>query len=52
MDRSLLQKRIAADGKNYVDVNYDLVVTLKSAQTRFSLKIKGKEFGSVNAKYE
>lgn len=52
LDRSLLKKRTGADGKSYVDVNYDLVVTLKSAQMRFSLEVKGKEFGSVNAKYE
>ncbi|ETI20493.1 hypothetical protein G647_08530 [Cladophialophora carrionii CBS 160.54] len=52
IDRSLLQKKIGADGKSYTDVNYDLVVTVKSAQMRFSLEVKGREFGSVNAKYE
>ncbi|KAK5223509.1 hypothetical protein LTR72_004895 [Exophiala xenobiotica] len=52
INRSLLQNKVGADGKSYVDVNYDLVVTLKSAQMRFSLEVKGKEFGSVNAKYD
>jgi hypothetical protein len=52
IDRSMLKTKTCADGKIYVDVNYDLVVSLKSAQMRFSLEIKGKEFGSVAAKYE
>ena len=52
IDRSLLQRKFGADGKSYFDVHYDLVVTLKSAQMRFSLEIKGQEFGSVNATYE
>jgi hypothetical protein len=52
IDKSLLQPKTGADGKAYVDVNYDLVVSLKSALMKFSLEIKGKEFGSVNAKYE
>ncbi|KIX02411.1 uncharacterized protein Z518_08352 [Rhinocladiella mackenziei CBS 650.93] len=52
IDRSMLKEKVCADGKTYVDVNYDLVVSLKSALMRFSLEIKGKEFGSVAAKYE
>lgn len=52
IDRSLLKRKVCADGNTYVDVNYDLVVSLKSALMKFSLEIKGKEFGSVAAKYE
>jgi len=48
----MLRTKIGADGETYVDVNYDLVVSLKSALMRFSLEIKGKEFGSVVANYE
>jgi hypothetical protein len=52
IDQSLLHNKTGADGKPYVDVYYDLVVSLKSALMKFSLEIKGKEFGSVAAKYE
>jgi hypothetical protein len=52
IDKSLLKKTTGGDGKTYVDVNYDLVVSLKSALMKFSLEIKGKEFGSIAAKYE
>jgi hypothetical protein len=33
-------------------VNFDLVVTMSSAGMKFSLEIKGKEMGTVTAKYE
>lgn len=52
IDKSLLQNKTGADGKPYVDVYYDLVVSLNSALMKFSLEIKGKEYGSVAAKYE
>lgn len=52
IDRSLLKKATSGDGRPYLDLNYDLVVSLKSALMKFSLEIKGKEFGSIVAKYE
>ena len=52
IDRSLLKDKIGADGKPYVEVKFDLVISLKSALMKFSLEIKGKEYGSVAAKYE
>jgi hypothetical protein len=52
MDRSLLREVVGVDGKNYVDVNYSLVVTLSSAIMKFSLEVKGKEIGSVTAEYK
>lgn len=52
MDRSLLREVVGVDGKNYVDVNYSLVVTLSSAIMKFSLEVKGKEMGSVTAEYK
>jgi len=51
-NRSNFKEKVCADGKSYVDVHYDLVVSLKSALMKFSLEINGKEFGSVAAKYE
>ena len=52
LDRSKLKGKVCSDGKTYVDVHYELVVSLKSALMKFSLEIKGEEFGSVAAKYE
>lgn len=52
IDKSLLQKRTGGDGKPYVDVNYELVVSLKSTLMKFSLEVRGEEFGSVAAKCE
>lgn len=52
IDRSHLKQKTGANGKSYVDVNYDLVISLKSALMRFSLEIKGKEFGSVAVNWD
>lgn len=52
IDESLLRNRVGVDGKPYVEVKFDLVISLKSALMKFSLEIKGKEYGSVAAKYE
>ena len=51
IDRSTFVKMVGADGKSYIDVKYNLVVSVKSALMRFSLEIKDKEYGSVAAKY-
>src|SRR5580693_1297022 len=52
LDRNLIQKVDGIDGQRYWDVNFDLVVTMSSAVMKFSLEIKGKEMGTVTAKYE
>ncbi|KEF53944.1 uncharacterized protein A1O9_09739 [Exophiala aquamarina CBS 119918] len=52
IDRSTLKTKVCADGSTKVDVHYDLCISLKSALMKFSLEIRGKEFGSVAAKYE
>jgi hypothetical protein len=46
VDRSHFENSQGSDGKSYVDVHYDLVVTVSSAVMKFSLEIKGKELGS------
>ncbi|TVY38304.1 Heat shock 70 kDa protein 12B [Lachnellula occidentalis] len=51
VDRSHFKKVVGIDGRNYVQVFYDLVVTMKPAVMKFSLEIKGKEMGSVSAKF-
>jgi hypothetical protein len=52
MDQDFLRKIVGVDGKNYVDLNCSLVVTLASVIMRFRLEVKGKEMGSVTAKCE
>jgi hypothetical protein len=52
VDRSQFKKRLGVNGIWYVDVYYDLVVTIKSAQMKFSLEIKGEELGAVDANYD
>ncbi|KAF4626672.1 hypothetical protein G7Y89_g11485 [Cudoniella acicularis] len=52
VDRSHFKKRIGVDGVTYVDVHFDLVITIKPAVMKFSLEINGKEMGTVNAKYD
>ena len=52
VDRSKFRKVFGRDGKKYVDVHYTLVVSVKCALMRFSSEFDGKEFGSVEAKYD
>ncbi|KAH8657095.1 hypothetical protein BGZ60DRAFT_507739 [Tricladium varicosporioides] len=51
VDQSTFKARKGVDGKDYVDIEYDLIVTIKPAQMVFSLEIKGKMMGGVSAKY-
>lgn len=52
VDSGLFKKKTSVDGKDYVDVFYNLVVTMESAIMKFSLEVDGKEMGSVQARYE
>lgn len=52
VDRQYFKKRTGVDGRAYVDVHYDLVVTTKSAMMKFSLEVQGRELGSVEANYD
>ncbi|KAF4627027.1 hypothetical protein G7Y89_g11126 [Cudoniella acicularis] len=51
VDRSKFKKMTGVDGNTYFDVHYDLAITMKPAVMKFSLEIKEKEMGTVNAKY-
>lgn len=52
MDKAQFKRKAGLDGQFYWDVYYDLVVTIQEAVMKFSLEIKGREMGSVEAKYE
>ena len=52
IDRSHFKKRTGVDGQLYVDIHYNLVITVKPAVMKFSLEVNGKEMGSVSAKYD
>jgi hypothetical protein len=53
VDRSQFPKKTGADGLQYVLVYYDLVVSIQTgAVMKFSCEIKGKEMGTVIAKYD
>lgn len=52
VDRTKFKPRMGISGKQYWDIHYDLVVTIMPAVMKFSLEIKGKEMGSVVAKYD
>lgn len=45
------KKVTGADGETYYQLNYHLVVCTAAANLKFSLEIKGKEMGSVEATY-
>jgi hypothetical protein len=45
-------EKTAIDGRNYYDIDYNLVITMKTAIMKFSLEIDGQELGSVQAKYD
>lgn len=52
-DRRLFKKVPKWDGTGYgYQVHYNLVVTTKAANMKFSLEVAGKEIGSVAAAYE
>lgn len=52
VDRSTFKQRTSILGTPCWDVHYDLVVAVSSAVMKFSLEIKGKKMGSVEAKYD
>lgn len=50
--RSEFEDRVSVDGIPYVTISYKLVITTKTAKMKFSMEIKGKELGKVDAVYE
>jgi len=49
--RDRFQQRVDKKGKEYYDINFDLVVKLESALMTFSCEVDGKIMGSAEAKY-
>ncbi|KAM5341618.1 hypothetical protein ACJ41O_014649 [Fusarium nematophilum] len=52
VDKSLFKGFHGLDGKEYVDIDYNLVISMKDAAMRFWLEFDGKEAGSIDASYE
>lgn len=44
-------EKVGCDGKSYYDIHYELVLSTAQANFRFSLEMKGREMGSVEASY-
>ncbi|KAF2970535.1 hypothetical protein GQX73_g3058 [Xylaria multiplex] len=52
VDTSLFRPKKGVDGKDYIEVNYDLVLSTDAANMKFSLEVNGKRCGITNANYE
>ncbi|KAI1359876.1 actin-like ATPase domain-containing protein [Xylaria arbuscula] len=52
VNKDLFKKKTGKDGKDYVDIHYNLAISTDAANMRFSLEIDGKDLGSVDASYE
>ncbi|KAI0542677.1 actin-like ATPase domain-containing protein [Xylaria digitata] len=52
VDTGLFRPLKGVDGKDYVEVNYELVLSTDAANMKFSLELNGKECGSTDANYE
>ena len=52
VDRAEFKKRKGVDGLMYYDVHYDLAITIQPATMKFTLEIKGKEMGTIQANYD
>jgi len=50
--RDAFEHKVSLDGVPYVVIWYKLVINTKAANLRFSMEVKGKEYSSVEAKYE
>ncbi|KAI0452962.1 actin-like ATPase domain-containing protein [Xylaria acuta] len=48
----LFEKRKGKDGKDWVVIHYNLVLSTDAANMRFSLEFDGKDIGSMEASYE
>ena len=47
-----IKSRVGVGGIRYFDVEYNLIVSTKTAIMKFSLEIDGREMGSVQASYD
>lgn len=49
--RDIFPKKTSPTGFEYYDVNYNLIMTVESANLTFEFEFDGKTYGSVTAKY-
>lgn len=49
--KSEFKLRTGKNGREYYRIDYDLVITLKTAVMKFTSEIDGEEMGSIEAKY-
>jgi hypothetical protein len=50
--KDAFEHKVSLDGTPYVVIWYKLVVNTKTAALIFSIEVKGKEYSSVEAKYD
>ncbi|KAF4497861.1 Hsp70 family [Fusarium agapanthi] len=52
VDKSLFKERVGIDGREWLQVKFELVISTREAAMKFWLEYDGKEVGSVFATYE
>ena len=52
ISKEYIKSRVGVGGISYYDVDYNLIVSTKTAIMKFSLEIDGQEMGSVEASYD
>ena len=52
VSKDAFQQKVSPDGTPYVVIWYKLVINTQTASMRFSMEVKGKEYSSVEAKYD
>jgi hypothetical protein len=53
VDPNTFKKKIGVEDKKvYWEVHYDICITVQPAMMRFSIEVKGKEMGSMEARYD
>lgn len=50
--KDAFEHKVSLDGTPYVVIWYKLVIDTKTASFMFSNEVKGKQYGSLEAKYE
>jgi hypothetical protein len=50
--KDAFEHKVSLDGVPYVVIWYKLVINTKTARMIFSIEVKGKEYNSVEAKYD
>jgi hypothetical protein len=50
--KDAFQRKVSPAGTPYVVIWYKLVINTQTASMKFSIEVKGKEYSSVEAKYD